>query len=94
MSATPSPELIRDTENYAQTVVALDKLNSYFKDMNWYSREDIPGDLLVAYGLVSALQSRLESPEINAVLAHTATHFTAVLEEDGGIVAGVSLEDL
>lgn len=94
MSATPSPELIRDTENYAQTAVALAKLNSYFKEQGWQSREDIPETLLVAYGLVSALRSRLESPEINTVLAATSTHFTAILEEDGEMVSGVSLEDL
>lgn len=94
MSATPSAGLIRDTENYAQTAVALAKLNSYFKEQGWRCREDIPETLLVAYGLVAGLRSRLESPEINTLLEDTSTHFTAILEEDGGIVAGGSLEDL
>lgn len=94
MSNNYSPELIRDTEKYAQAAVALAKLNSYFKEQGWQCREDIPETLLVAYGLVSALRSRLESPEINTVLEDTSTHFTAILEEDGGIVAGGSLEDL
>lgn len=89
-----SPELIADVENYAQASVARVKLDSYFREKGWQCREDIPETLLVAYGLVAALRSRLESPEINAVLADSYTHVAVVLEEDGEMVSEVSLEDL
>lgn len=94
MNKNISPELIADVENYAQTAVAQAKLNSYFEEQGWQCREDIPETLLVAYGLVSGLRSRLESPEIDAVLAESSMHFTAVLEDDGQIVEVGSLEDL